>query len=132
MGAIVMKAVRRITTIALIIMTAAAAMVVFTACSDDSAVGFWIVEKVTAGDVVMNSQDAESIGLNAVGTIKLQKSGNCELNLLGEESKGKWKQAKDGTITISYGDKQTLTGSINDKGVMTLNDPQGAEYVLKK
>ena len=132
MGDVRMKLVKKITAITLIFMTAAAVMVVFTACSDDSAVGFWIVEKVSAGDVVMNEKDAESIGLNAVGTIKLQKSGKCELNLLGEETKGKWEQAKDGTITIKYGDKQTLTGSINDKGVMTLNDPQGAEYILKK
>ena len=95
-----MKAIKKITAVALILMTAAATMVVFTACSDDSAVGFWIVQKVTAGEVVMNEQDAESIGLNAVGTIKLQKSGTCELNLLGEETKGKWGKAKDGTITI--------------------------------
>ena len=127
-----MKAIKRITAIALILMTAAATMVVFTACSDDPAVGFWIVQKVTAGDVVMNEQDAESIGLNAVGTIKLQKSGNCELNLLGEETTGKWKKAKDGKITINYGDKQTLSGSIDDSGVMTLTDPQGAEYILAK
>jgi type IV secretory pathway protease TraF len=127
-----MKIIKRITAIALILMTAAAIMVVFTACSDDSAVGFWIVQKVTAGDVVMNEQDAESIGLNAVGTIKLQKSGNCEINLLGEEATGKWEKAKDGTITINYGDKQSLSGSIDDKGVMTLTDPQGAEYILAK
>lgn len=127
-----MKTIKRITAIALILMTAAAIMVVFTACSDDSAVGFWIVQKVTAGDVVMNEQDAESIGLNAVGTIKLQKSGNCEINLLGEEATGKWEKAKDGTITINYGDKQSLSGSIDDKGVMTLTDPQGAEYILAK
>ena len=127
-----MKIIKRITAIALILMTAAAIMVVFTACSDDSAVGFWIVQKVTAGDVVMNEQDAESIGLNAVGTIKLQKSGNCEINLLGEEATGKWEKAKDCTITINYGDKQSLSGSIDDKGVMTLTDPQGAEYILAK
>jgi hypothetical protein len=132
MRVIEMKAIKRITAIALILMTAAATMVVFTACSDDPAVGFWIVQKVTAGDVVMNEQDAESIGLNAVGTIKLQKSGNCELNLLGEETTGKWKKAKDGKITINYGDKQTLSGSIDDSGVMTLTDPQGAEYILAK
>ena len=127
-----MKAIKKITAVALILMTAAATMAVLTACSDDSAVGFWIVQKVTAGEVVMNEQDAESIGLNAVGTIKLQKSGKCELNLLGEETKGKWEKAKDGTITIKYGDKQSLTGSINDKGIMTLTDPQGAEYILAK
>ena len=82
--------------------------------------------------VVMKEEDAESIGLSAVGTIKLQKSGSCELDLLGEESKGKWKKAKNGTITITYGDDMTLTGSIDDKGVMTLTDPQGAEYTLTK
>ena len=127
-----MKLVKRITAIALILMTAAAAMVVFTACSDDTAVGFWIVQKVAAGDVVMNEQDAQSIGLNAVGTVKLQKSGKCELNLLGEESKGKWEKAKDGTLTIKCGDRQTLTGSISKKGIMKLTDPQGAEYILAK
>ena len=127
-----MKTIKRITAIALILMTAAAIMVVFTACSDDSAVGFWIVQKVTAGDVVMNEQDAESIGLNAVGTIKLQKSGGCELNLLGEESEGTWEKAKDGTITIKYGEDQALTGSIDDEGIMTLKDAQGAEYTLAK
>ena len=104
-----------------------------SSCSkDDPAVGYWIVQKVAAGDVVMKEEDAESIGLSAVGTIKLQKSGSCELDLLGEESKGKWKKAKNGTITITYGDDMTLTGSIDDKGVMTLTDPQGAEYTLTK
>ena len=80
----------------------------------------------------MNEQDAQSIGLNAVGTIKLQKSGNCEVNLLGEESEGTWEKADDGTITVKYGEDLTLTGSIDDEGVMTLLDPQGAEYVLTK
>ena len=48
-----------------------------SSCSkDDPAVGYWIVQKVAAGDVVMKEEDAESIGLSAVGTIKLQKSGN--------------------------------------------------------
>lgn len=80
----------------------------------------------------MSGQDAESIGLSAIGTIKLQKSGKCEVNLLGEEATGTWEQAKDGTITISYGDSLSLSGTIDDKGVMTLSDPQGAEYKLSK
>ena len=118
--------------IALIISVTVLGALVLTACSDNEAVGFWIVDKVTAGGVVMNEKDAESIGLNAVGTVKLQKSGKCEVNLLGEESKGKWTQAKDGTITVKCGNQLTLTGSIDDKGVLTLVDPQGAEYVLSK
>ena len=110
-----------------------AASLMLTACgSSGSAVGFWVIEKVTAGDVEMNSDDAKSFGLTAVGSLKLQKSGKCEVKLLGEEYSGKWKQAKDGTITVKYDDDTTLTGSINDKGVMKLTDPQGTEYVLSK
>ncbi len=118
--------------ITIILTITLAGALVFTACSSNPAVGFWIVDKVTAGEVVMNEQDAQSIGLNAVGTIKLQKSGNCEVNLLGEESEGTWVQADDGTITVTYGEDLTLTGSINDEGVMTLRDPQGSEYELTK
>jgi hypothetical protein len=118
--------------IALILTMAVAGTIVFTACSSDPAVGFWVVNQVTAGDVVMNEKDAQSIGLSAVGTIKLQKSGNCEVVLLGEETAGKWEKAADGTITVTYGENLTLTGSIDDEGVMTLLDPQGAEYVLSK
>ena len=114
---------------ALIIMAISA--VTLTACSSGP-VGFWIVDQVTAGEVVMTGEDAASIGLNAVGTVKLQKSGNCEVVLLGEEAVGKWEQASDGTITVTCGDELTLTGSIDDEGRMTLTDPQGAEYVLSK
>lgn len=123
---------RTAAVIALILVLTIAGSIVFTACSSDPAVGFWIVEKVTAGDVVMNEEDAQSIGLNAVGTIKLQKSGNCEVNLLGEETTGTWTVAEDGTLTITYDGEMTLTGSIDENNVMTLTDPQGAEYVLSK
>lgn len=124
--------VNKIAIISIIIVIAVIGGLTLTACSQSQAVGFWIVEKVTAGDVVMNSEDAESIGLSAVGTVKLQKSGKCEVNLLGEESKGKWTQAEDGTITINCSGGLILTGSISEEGLMTLTDPQGAEYVLDK
>lgn len=123
---------RTIVIVSIILVIAVAGGLTLTACSQNQAIGFWIVEKVTAGDVEMNEQDAASIGLNAVGTVKLQKSGNCEVNLLGEESSGTWSQASDGTITIKFGKGLTLSGSIDDNGVMTLTDPQGAEYVLEK
>lgn len=126
------KTVNKIAIISIIIVIAVIGGLTLTACSQSQAVGFWIVEKVTAGDVVMNNDDAESIGLSAVGTVKLQQSGKCEVNLLGEESTGKWMQAEDGTITIKCSGGLELTGSIDDKGFMTLTDPQGAEYVLDK
>lgn len=123
---------KTISIIAAIVMISVLGGLTLTACSQDSAIGFWIIEKVTAGDVVMTEQDASSIGLNAVGTIKLQKSGKCELNILGEESEGTWEKDKNGTITINYGKGQTLSGKINKKGKMKLTDPQGAEYILEK
>lgn len=123
---------RTIAIVSIILVVAVIGGLTLTACSQNTAIGFWIVEKVTAGDVEMNEQDAASIGLNAVGTIKLQKSGKCEVNLLGEEAQGTWTQAQDGTITINYGSGLTLSGSIDDNGIMTLTDPQGAEYVLDK
>ena len=118
--------------ITLILAAVIISSVALTACGTNPAVGFWIIDKVTAGDVVMTEKDASGIGLNAVGTIKLQKSGNCEVTLLGEEATGTWEQAEDGTITITYNGDQTLSGSIDDEGVMTLTDPQGAEYILTK
>lgn len=121
---------RTISLILMIVVTAALAM---TACSSSgSPVGFWVIDKVTADDVEMNAEDAKSIGLTAVGSVKLQKSGGCELKLLGEEYTGKWELAKDGTITIKYDEEMTLTGKVNDKGVMKLTDPQGTEYELSK
>lgn len=127
-----MNSSRKKALIALILITVMATALALSSCSGDPAIGFWIVDKVTAGEVEMNSEDAKSIGLNAVGTVKLQKSGNCVVNLLGEESEGKWQKDADGTITITYGGDQKLTGSIDDEGIMTLTDPQGAEYVLSK
>lgn len=123
---------RTIVIVSIILVIAVVGGLTLTACSQNQAIGFWIVEKVTAGNVEMNEQDAASIGLNAVGTVKLQKSGKCEVNLLGEEAQGTWTQAQDGKITINYGKDLTLSGSIDDNGVMTLTDPQGAEYVLEK
>ena len=108
-------------------------VITICACSvSDSVVGFWVIQKITAGDIVMEEDDAQSLGLTSIGTIKLQKSGKCELDLLGEKSEGTWKQAKDGKIEIQYGDDLKLTGSVDDEGIMTLQDPQGAEYKLKK
>ena len=119
--------------ISLILITVILSAVTLTACgSHDSAVGFWIIQKVTAEDVVMSEEDAKSFGLTAVGSLKLQKSDICQLNLLGEEYSGTWKRAGDGTITVKIDEEMTLTGSVDDDGVMQLTDPQGTEYILSK
>lgn len=96
-------------------------------------VGYWQIEQVTAGELVMTQEDASSFGMATVGAIKLQKSGACVVKLLGDEFEGTWEEDSDGTITVTYGDDNlVLTGSIDEEGVMTLTDDQGQEYLLKK
>ena len=122
---------KAISKILILVLSLCMTMGILTSCGSGP-VGFWKVDEVTAGDVVMTDDDASSIGLNAIGTVKLQKSGSCEVTMLGEESEGTWEQAEDGTITISYGEGLSLTGTIDEEGVMTLSDQQGSEYKLSK
>lgn len=120
-----------ISRLLILMLTACLTMGMLTSCGSGP-VGFWQVDEVTAGDVVMTKDDASSIGLNAIGTVKLQKSGKCVVTMLGEESEGTWEQAEAGTITINYGDGFTLTGTIDEEGEMHLSDLQGSDYKLSK
>ena len=107
-------------------------MFIMAGC-DNGPVGYWQIEQVTAGDLVMTQDDAESFGMATVGAVKLQKSGACVVKLLGDEYEGTWEQADNGTITVTYGDDgRVLSGTIDEEGVMTLTDEQGQEYILKK
>ena len=108
-------------------------MVFVLAACESGPVGFWKIDKVTAGDVIMTQEDASSLGLSTVGSVKLQKSGACVVDFLGEELEGTWTQAEDGTITITYGTEGLiLSGAIDEEGVMLLRDEQGSEYLLSK
>ena len=107
-------------------------MIVLAGCSDDGPVGFWQIDEVKAGEVVMTQEDAESVGMATIGSIKLQKSGNCVVVLLGEESEGTWEQDEDGTITVKYGTGDVLSGSFDEDGNLHLEDDQETEYTLSK
>lgn len=107
-------------------------MLSMAGCSSSGPVGYWQIDEVSAGEVVMTQEDANSLGIATVGSVKLQKSGACVVTMLGEESEGTWTQAEDGTLTVTYGDDLVLTGSIDDEGVMTLEDAQGSVYTLSK
>lgn len=103
--------------------------------NSDSPVGYWVIKEGTSGGVTMTEQDAEAIGLNEVGSLRLDKSGDCKVVLLGEEFEGKWTSDDNGTITISYGDEKTLTATIDENGVMTaLSEQEDSpmEYTLEK
>ena len=122
---------KRIKSIIASIIILLLACTLLSACSKGP-VGFWKVTEAKAGDVLMTEEDAKSMGLSAVGTFKLNKSGDCEIELLGVEYTGEWKEAEDGSITVKYDKERVLTGSINDEGVMSLKDNEGTEYKLSK
>ena len=84
----------------------------------------------------MNQQEITDMGLD-VGYIKLNKSGSCELNLLGDEYEGTWTgsgegASKDNKLTFKYGNDLTATATFDENKVMTFTDSQGAIYTLNK
>ena len=123
----------------IIIMLAILAVVAFFAVllvstkASDSPVGYWIIEEGTSSGVTMTQEDAEAMGLNDIGSFKLDKSGECVVTILGEESTGKWTSNEDGTITVDCGEEKTFTAAIDDEGVMTAkDDTMMVEYKLEK
>lgn len=123
---------KKIAVLISLIMILSVAACLFTACSGSPAIGFWTIDEVTAGEVVMTEDDANNLGMSVVGSVKLQKSGVCKVTFLDVEEEGTWTEAEDGTLTIKYGEDQVLTGSIDEEGLMHLTDPQGAQYKLSK
>lgn len=103
-------------------------MLTLTSC--DTILGKWRIMEVSAGDVIMTQDDIDSIGLDP-GFIKINKSGSCIVNLLGDEYEGTWTQSEDGTIRFSYGDDMTGTATV-DSATMTMTDAQGSVYTLEK
>lgn len=99
-------------------------------CTSCTKLGKWVITEVSAGDVVMTETDIDSMGLDA-GFVKLNKSGSCVVNLLGDEYDGSWTEGEDGSMVLEYGDG--MTGSATIEGdMMTFTDAQGAVYKLKK
>ena len=125
-------------TVMIIILLAILAVVIYFAAvllsvkNSDSPVGYWVIKEGTSGGVTMTEEDAEAIGLNEIGSVRLDESGKCEVNILGEESSGTWTSDDDGTITISYGEEKTLTATIDDEGIMTAQGENQLEYTLEK
>ena len=99
---------------------------ILTLSACESSVGYWCVQEIKAGDVVMTTKDGKSLGLN-LGSYKLCKSGKCEVYLLEEKYEGTWEE-KDGVITIKYGER-TATGKRKGKNIY-LEDDQRTNYVL--
>jgi hypothetical protein len=104
-------------------------VMIMAASCGSGPVGYWQISEFTTGDTVMTEADVETYGLASLGAVKLQKSGNCVIDIMGAETEGTWYQTSDGTIEINANDgSMTMSGAINDDGVMTLTDNAGAEY----
>ena len=99
-----------------------------TACAQE--LGKWRITEVTAGEISMTQEDIDNMGLDP-GFIKINRSGSCVVNLLGDEYEGTWTQNEDGSYTIQYGEEMSGTATI-DNGTMTMTDAQGSVYILNK
>ena len=106
-----------------------ALLVGLTSCGA-TMLGKWKIVEISAGDMVMDQDDMESMGLDP-GYIKINKSGSCELNLLGDEYEGTWSGSEETQLDFSYGGEFTATATI-DNGTMDFTDSQGNIYTLKK
>lgn len=100
--------------------------------NSDSPVGVWEVKKVSAYGSVMTEEDAQGMGLEGIGYIRLNNNGSCSVKILDLEAEGSWTQAEDGTVTIDYGGAQPFAAHIDDEGVMTITDEMSVEYKLEK
>ena len=117
----------------LVLLAICVVMLMAVSCGGDDPVGYWQISEFTTGDTVMTEADLETYGLASLGAVKLQKSGNCVVDILGSENEGTWFQSSDGTIEINYNDgSMTFKGSIDEDGVMTLTDSHDAVYTLSK
>ena len=93
--------------------------------------GKWRINKVVAGDVKMTGDDIKEMGLEA-GYIKLNRSGSCVVNLLGDEYDGKWSKKDKTHLEIVYDNDKKGDATLVKEDVMTFSDVNGAEYTLKK
>ena len=112
------------------VITALIMMMTLASCSGP--VGYWMIDEITTGDVVMTQDDAKALGFGSPGSFRLNKSGSCVVEMLGDKYEGTWKEAKDGTITLEYGDDLSATATIDEDNIMTVTDNQGTVYKTSK
>lgn len=111
-------------------------MICTLASCDMAVLGKWRITQITAGDVKMSHEDIVEMGLEG-GYIKLNKSGSCKINLIGDEYEGTWTASGEGAvpdnnIQISYGQGLSGTATFDENKTMKFTDSQGAEYLLEK
>lgn len=117
----------------LLVITMTALMLLsLTACSPElKMVGRWNIVSVDTGDMTIEAGEFEEYGLKDPGYVRLNKSGSCILNLLGDEYEGEWELDNNGEVDVIYSDK--MKGhAVRDGKKMTFVDGNGNEYKLEK
>ena len=112
-----------------LVVTVLIGIMVFALTACGGVLGKWRIQEVIAGDITMTQEDVTEMGMDA-GFVKLNKSGSCVVNILGDEYEGTWEGTEE-ALTINYGEGFSATASVTD-GQMTMIDSQGAEYTLSK
>lgn len=107
-------------------------LMLLSSCEGANAyIGYWRINEICAGDVSMTMEDVMDMGLET-GFVKMQKSGEAVVNLLGDEYDGTWTMNEDGSgATITYGEDMTGTATLDEK-VMTFVDAQGSTYTMSR
>lgn len=123
-----MKSAKRILALALVL----AMVLSFCACSAKTKmIGRWNIQTIEVGDMVIDDNEIEEMGLVEGGHIKLNKSGSCIVNILGDEFEGKWKVDDNGVATITYDKDKEGTAKL-DGEVLLFTDAEGNDYKLEK
>ena len=120
----------------LIVAVVATMVLVMCGCSEETEmVGHWTIKEITAGDIVMTEDDINDMGLES-GFLELKKSGNVELEVLGDVYEGTWVRNEDGTATVTYFNEDNPdpvegTATKEESGI-TFKDAQGSLYKLER
>jgi len=131
------KALRIVLAVLMMLIIAAVVFVVyriFSVKNSLSPVGYWVATKAEYNDVTMTAEDASAMGYNGIGSFSLNKSGSCEVTLMGKDYEGKWKKYKSGMLIINCGKGCRLKAEIsdNDGPEMEATDENYVVYTLKK
>ncbi len=131
----VRRAIWTVILLAILAVVVYFAVLLISIKSSASPVGYWVIKESSSNGVTMTQEDAEAIGLSAIGSIKLNESGSCKVVILDEDFEGVWTSDDDGNITITYdadGEEKVLNATIDDDGKMTAHDDATMEYTLEK
>lgn len=108
-------------------------VLMFSSCSEQlELLGKWRIVKINAGEMILEEEDLSDAGITDPGFVKINRSGSCLVNLLGDEAKGTWTESGEDTLSIKYGKKKGKATIDFDENIMQFTDAEGNSYKLRK